>query len=574
MIGSTLSQTLPISFNQKPKTEQHVHVEGTVDRRLVKQLAERNNLQALYTMLEPFLYQFEVKNFLQFLTAYDLVSIFINTEKDIEDMIYDYLRRSHHAGVAHVDITCSYDHAQAQRQIFSLPKPDHTKTDFDRIVDQANQMLAQLPARANLSFKQYIDAVSKGIIRARNDFGINSNITLVLLRHEPVEKALKLLDLIQGYPHPDITAIGMAGDEEHNPASKFHDCFVRAKKMGLYVTSHVGEHTDPSFITNDLDTLGLQRIGHGTTAVQSVSVMAKLWRLGNPVQYFRKLHAERKIVLSDTTLSLLESLEKRSVLANEMDEQLLIKDLTAALEASQEENVNAVDKNEFNQTLQYLFQPLCLEVCPTSNLLLLPAINDLRRDHPLLQFIAAEIPVSINSDDPLFWSERIKDAHFSADDFVASEYGCEVGPEWDKVQRIFGLTDNQMHKIYKDSVKSMFCSRDEKRMLLARGELYYAFKETQSAVVASGNQTLSDALKAYEAAPSHEALSTFIDTVARYSELGETTWSKCADVLQKTHFQFSDAFTLFMQQKEAKLSAFANPKEEVVRERVSALMIN
>lgn len=571
MIGSALPHMLPISFNQKPKTEQHVHVEGTVDRKLVKKFAERNNLQALFSMLEPFLYQFGVKDFLQFLTAYDLVSIFINTEIDIEDMIYDYLRRSHHAGVAHVDLTCSYDHAQANRQIFCLPKSDDAKTDFDRLVDEANKMLMQLPARSNLSFKQYIDAVSRGITRARNDFGINANITMVLLRHEPVEKALSLLDLIAAYPHPDVTAIGMAGDEEHNPASKFHDCFIRAKKMGLHVTSHVGEHTDPSFITADLDTLGLQRIGHGTTAIRSPEVMAKLWRLGNPARYFKKLHTDHIIVLNETTQILLDALEKRGLFANEADEALLIKGLTTALEAAQEENT--INANEFNQTLQYLFQPLTLEVCPTSNLLLLPDINDLRHDHPLPQFIAAEIPVSINSDDPLFWSNRVNGAHFSAADFTPSEYGCDVGPEWDKVQSLFSLTEEQMHKIYKDSVKSMFCNREEKRMLLARGELYYAFKATDAAVLAAQNHTMSDALKAYEAAPSDETLAFFLEKVADYSELGETNWSKCADTLQKAHYHFSDTFTLFMQHKEAKLSAFVSTKDEVVRKRVSALEV-
>lgn len=572
MIGSALSHTLPISFKQKPKTEQHVHIEGTVDRQLLKQFAQRNHLQAIYNMLEPFLYQFTVKDFLQFLTAYDLVCIFINTEIDIEDMIYNYLRRSHHAGVAHVDITCSYDHAQAQRKIFSLPKAEELKTDFDKMVDTANNMLTELPPRSNLSFKKYIDAVSKGITRARKDFGINANITLVLLRHEPVEKALKLLDLIQAYPHPDITAIGMAGDEEHNPASQFHDCFIRAKKMGLFVTSHVGEHSAPSFITTDLDTLALQRIGHGTTAVKSPEVMAKLWRLGNPVQYFKKLHNERKLFLNEMTLSLLEVLEKRGVLNKELDEALLKIELNLASEMAQEEN--DIDVAEFNQTLQYLFQPLAIEVCPTSNLLLLPDINDLRQDHPLPQFIKAGIPVSINSDDPLFWSNRVKGAHFSAADFTPSEYGCDVGPEWDKVQSLFSLTDEQMHKIYKDSVKSMFCSREDKLMLLARGELYYAFKATEHAVFVAKNQNLIGRLKAYEVAPSNETLTNFLREVENYSELGETEWSKCAKVLHKAHNKFSDAFTTFMLNKEDNLKSFAEPQVDTVRKRVSTLELN
>ncbi len=572
MLAPKLNATLPISFQHKPKTEQHVHVEGTVDRKLLAQLAKRNNLEALYATLEPYLYHFEVKNFLQFLTAYDLVSIFINTEQDIEDMIYDYLQRCHQTGVAHVDLTCSYGHAHANRQIFSLPKEDKDKTDFDRIVDEANKMLLALPPRSDIPFKQYIDAVSKGISRARAAFGINANITMVLLRHEPIENALKILDHIQAYHHPDITAIGMAGDEENNPASKFHDCFARAKAMGLYVTSHVGEHSPPSFINTDLEALGLQRIGHGTTAVQSPEVMAKLWRLGNPVQYFKKLHDAQKVTLNDLTLALLTTLENKGVFANEQDEALLVNNLKSALDAADEK---AVDKTEFNQTLQYLFQPLTLELCPTSNLLLLPAINVLKRDHPLLQFIKAQIPITLSSDDPLFWSERIKGACFSPGDFKPSPFGCEVGPEWDKVQDVFELTDEQMHKIYRDSVKSMFCHRIEKRMLLARGELYYAFKATQAAIGETQNQTLRDSLIAYENAPQEETLNAFLDKVASFSELGETPWSKCADNLQKAHYQFSDLFAQFMQFKVAVVSEFTlRADTEKVKERVAALAIN
>ncbi len=342
--------------------------------------------------------------------------------------------------------------------------------------------------------------------------------------------------------------------------------------MGLHVTSHVGEHTDPSFITADLDTLGLQRIGHGTTAIKSPEVMAKLWRLGNPVRYFKKLHDERKIFLNNTGLSLLEALDKRGVFAKESDEILLKIDLNLASESAQEEN--DIDVAEFNQTLQYLFQPLTLEVCPTSNLFLLPEINDLRRDHPLPKFIEAGLPISINSDDPLFWCERVTGANFLPSDYTASEYGCDVGPEWDKVQSLFGLTDEQMHKIYKDSVKSMFCSREDKLMLLARGELYYAFKATEAAVVSAKNQNLLGTLKAYELAPSNETLATFLREVENYNELGETEWSKCAQLLEKAHYKFSDAFTTFMQSKEDILESFAKPQVGAVRERVSTLELN
>ena len=88
-----------------------------------------------------------------------------------------------------------------------------------------------------------------------------------------------------------------------------------------------------------------------------------------------------------------------------------------------------------------------VELCPTSNLQT-KALNDFR-DYPIRSFIAAGVPVSINTDN-------------------RTVSGTTSTAEFEKVTHQFALTKEELRKIYVDSVEMSFATDEVKHELLKR----------------------------------------------------------------------------------------------------------
>lgn len=76
---------------------------------------------------------------------------------------------------------------------------------------------------------------------------------------------------------------------------------------------------------------------------------------------------------------------------------------------------------------------IACDVCPTSNLRL-SVVDDLA-DHPLPELLEAGVPVTLNSDDQLF-------------------FGSQVAEEYAVVQRVFGLSDTELADIARTSAQA------------------------------------------------------------------------------------------------------------------------
>ncbi len=545
-------QPLPISFDQIPKTEQHVHIEATTSLELLAIMAERNGLLDIFQEIRPFLYQFNAKNFLEFLTSYDLVSLFINTPKDVKDMIVDYLRRCKEEGLTHVAMTCSYDHTKEEREIFiDFNKQQGDYTELENVAERVRQRLKGREKAPNLTYQQYVDAVASAIDQGMME-GISAEVIMVILRHNPIEKAQELIKEMADYPHPYVTTLGLAGDEVNNPASKFTHTFATARTdLGLKIAPHVCELAPPQYLHDALTQMGpLCRVGHAITAPTDQSAMQRLFNLSNPATYFLS-----KPGLPENTRLLLQRLQENGILENDVDEANLKAQLVQLQfqdEASKE-------------CLAYLFQPLCVELSPTSNLLLIEKMDSLA-DHPLPTFISAGIRISINSDDPKFWSDRVKGANFDHKHFNHPPQGSSVGQEWDKVQRLYGLTDAQMLKIYRDSVVSMGCHKLLKIRLLKHADLYEAFHALKEQLAIHQNGSLNHFLETYQKIPSALNAQALLGGIrAITEEIGLQREVQLAQNLVSKHAEFAKAISDYQQYREGELIAF-KARSEVKRD--------
>lgn len=247
-----------------PVSELHVHADaGIMTEPLFNQLAKRNNLTLKSTdFYKNGIIYHKPGDFQDFLKVYDLVSSVIQTEEDITDVIYDYLKRSHEQGSIYTELMISPEHFSNKTAVYTKP-------------GQTSQPIRH----NNLTYKQVIRAASKGIDQAKNDFGVEARMLIVILRHNGLKAANQLLDTIIHNPHPYVRGINLAGDDINYPAANFKTLYNKARKHDLKLSAHMGEHTGSKDIQLAM-LMKLNRIGHGLSVVEDKDIMAQFKKSG------------------------------------------------------------------------------------------------------------------------------------------------------------------------------------------------------------------------------------------------------------------------------------------------------
>ncbi len=117
-----------------------------------------------------------------------------------------------------------------------------------------------------------VEAVIAGTTSGQQDFDLKVNLIGILSRTYGPDIAAKELAALLSQ-RQSITALDLAGDEAHFPASLFREHFRRARQAGWHITVHAGEIAGPESIWEALLGLGAERIGHALQAVDDLSLM-------------------------------------------------------------------------------------------------------------------------------------------------------------------------------------------------------------------------------------------------------------------------------------------------------------
>ena len=81
-----------------------------------------------------------------------------------------------------------------------------------------------------------------------------------------------------------IIGIGIGGSEHLYPPEPFAPVYQAARDLGLRTSAHAGETAGPESIRGAVETLGVDRIGHGIAAIRDPDVMALLAERGVPIE--------------------------------------------------------------------------------------------------------------------------------------------------------------------------------------------------------------------------------------------------------------------------------------------------
>ncbi|MFD9949736.1 adenosine deaminase [Nonomuraea sp. NPDC059023] len=121
-----------------------------------------------------------------------------------------------------------------------------------------------------------LESVLEGLAEGRR-YGIECRVILDHSRRRPVERLWKTLKLAQS--HPEVVAIGLAGDEEY-PLAPFTEVIDAAHASGLRLVHHAGESAGPDSIRAALGPGRTARLGHGIRILDDPDLTARVAAAG------------------------------------------------------------------------------------------------------------------------------------------------------------------------------------------------------------------------------------------------------------------------------------------------------
>tara|TARA_B100000579_G_scaffold414612_1_gene408399 strand:+ start:1336 stop:2337 length:1002 start_codon:yes stop_codon:yes gene_type:complete len=223
-----------ISFiNKTPKSELHLHIEGSLEPELMFKLSKRNKIDIPFKSVDEIRSAYNFTNLDSFLKIYYQGSNVLINEEDFFDLTWEYILR------------CKKDNIV------------HTEIFFD----------PQAHTSRGISFDAVVNGINKALIKANSEFGITSKIIMCFLRHLDEDSCFEVLN--EAIKHKDkIIGVGLDSSEKGNPPQKFKKLFEMAIQEGFLTVAHAGEEGPPEYIWDSINLLKVKRIDHGVQCLK------------------------------------------------------------------------------------------------------------------------------------------------------------------------------------------------------------------------------------------------------------------------------------------------------------------
>jgi adenosine deaminase/aminodeoxyfutalosine deaminase len=223
-----------------PKAELHLHLEGSVDAETLLDLRQRSGVKPANPADVARI--FDYHDFTGFLFAFKTITEHLRTADDYELITYKLLERLRDENVRYAEITVS-----------------------------AGVILLR-----RLDLASVLQGLERARSRGERDFGVSVNWIFDAVRQFGTDHAWQVAKEAVRYRDRGVVAYGIGGDERLAPPELFRDIYAFCAQQGLRLTAHAGETTGPESIRGALDSLRVERIGHGLTACQDEALVARL----------------------------------------------------------------------------------------------------------------------------------------------------------------------------------------------------------------------------------------------------------------------------------------------------------
>ncbi len=221
-----------------PKTDLHIHLDGSVRIPTILELAKKQNVDLpssdaknLTKLLVPGLH---CKSLVDYLRPFDIVLSVLQEEEALSRVAYEVAEDAARENIWYMEVRYS----------------------------------PVLHTKKGMKVTTIVDAVLDGLRRAEKKYNIKTGIIVCGMRNIDPEPSMMIADLAVAYKNQGVVGFDLAGAEENHPAKHHREAFYRILNNNINSTAHAGEAYGPDSIHQALHYCGAHRIGHGTRLME------------------------------------------------------------------------------------------------------------------------------------------------------------------------------------------------------------------------------------------------------------------------------------------------------------------
>lgn len=228
-------------MRELPKIELHLHLEGAAPPDFIRGLAAGKSVDLAGIFDETGAYAYT--DFRDFLRVYEAATAVLQSPEDYARLTRAVLDECAENGVIYVETFLSPDFCGG---------------------------------RDLSAWREYLAAIREAADAAERANGILHRGIVTPVRHFGPEKARETAICAAETAGDWVVGFGIGGDEGAGQLADFAWAFDCAREAGLRLTAHAGEWGGPESVRDALDSLRVERIGHGVRAAEDPALVRRL----------------------------------------------------------------------------------------------------------------------------------------------------------------------------------------------------------------------------------------------------------------------------------------------------------
>ena len=205
-----------------PKIELHCHLDGSLSKAFIEKRLNRSVKEEELSVSE------DCASLVEYLEKFALPGECLRDAKGLEEAGYDVLRTMSEENVIYAEI----------------------------------RFAPLLHVNRNFRTTQVLEALLRGLERGKEEFGVDYNVIVCVMRHHSFEESYEMLKEAYQFLGKGVCAVDLAGAEGLYPMAGFMEFFAKVKALGMPFTLHAGECGEVQNILDSIEA-GAMRIGHG-----------------------------------------------------------------------------------------------------------------------------------------------------------------------------------------------------------------------------------------------------------------------------------------------------------------------
>lgn len=221
------------TFVALPKTDLHVHLDGSLRLETILDLAKAENIDLGVTSARELRLAIgcgrHFGSLVEYLRGFEITLKVMQTEEALERTAFELAEDAHRENVRYMEVRYS----------------------------------PMLHTQRGLKLTTVVEAVLNGLRRARETYGVKANVIICGIRNISPESSYQMAELAVAYKNRGVVGFDLAGAEADNPAKHHKEAFQLVRDNNINCTIHAGEAYGPESIAQAIHVCGAHRIGHG-----------------------------------------------------------------------------------------------------------------------------------------------------------------------------------------------------------------------------------------------------------------------------------------------------------------------